>query len=65
MTKSKAYSIRQILELEGEDPYSQEPEVLELKEELENKSVLELLKMIQDLRENVVPTFLSRVGSCT
>ena len=65
MTKSKAYSIRQILELEGEDPDSQEPEVLELKEELENKSVLELLKMIQDLRENVVPTFLSRVGSCT
>jgi hypothetical protein len=36
-----------------------------MKEELEQKSVLELLNIIKELRENPVPTFFSRVGSCT
>lgn len=65
MTKSKAYSIRQILQLQGEDPDSKEPEVAEMKEELENKSIIELLNMIKELRENPVPTFFGRIGSCT
>lgn len=65
MTKSKAYSIRQILQLQGEDPDSQEQEIIEMKQELEQKSFLELLNMIKELRENPVPTFFSRVGSCT
>jgi hypothetical protein len=65
MTKSKAYSIRQILQLQGEDPDSQEPEIVEMKQELDQKSVLELLNMIKELRENPVPTFFGRVGSCT
>tara|TARA_R110000851_G_scaffold41178_2_gene103588 strand:- start:1567 stop:1677 length:111 start_codon:yes stop_codon:yes gene_type:complete len=34
-------------------------------EELENKTVIELLTMIKYLRENPAPTFLSRVGSYT
>jgi len=65
MTKSKAYSIRQIIQLRGDDPDSQEPDVQELREELQGKTVLELLNMIRELRDNPVPTFFSRVGSHT
>ena len=65
MTKSKAYSIRQILQLMGNDPDCDDIEILELKKELENKTVLELLTMIKELKDNPVPTFFSRVGGFT
>jgi hypothetical protein len=36
-----------------------------MKRELEDKTVLELLTMIKELKENPVPTFFSRIGSST
>ena len=65
MTKSKSYSIRQILVLRGEDPDSEDQEVLDMKEELEKLTVIQLLTMINEIKENPVPTFMSMVGSCT
>ena len=65
MTKSKSYSIRQILVLRGEDPDSEDQEVLDMKEELEKLTVIQLLTMIKEIKENPVPTFMSMVGSCT
>jgi hypothetical protein len=36
-----------------------------MKQELEKLTVIQLLTMIRDIKENPVPTFMSRVGSCT